>query len=212
MVSFKDFFSFKNNRFFWVNIGAMILTVIFLILATLYWLDFYTRHGEAVVVPDVKGKLYNEAEFSITKQKLKVVVIDSSFVKGIKPNTILDQNPEGGMKVKRGRIVYLTINTDKEPMITIPDIVDNSSYRQAEAKLKALGFKLTAPEMIAGERDWVYGLKFKNRNISAGERIPSESTLTLQVGNGSGTTEGDSIVNVKKVPTQNDPVVDDSWF
>ena len=116
------------------------------------------------------------------------------------------------MKVKRGRIVYLTINTDKEPMITIPDIVDNSSYRQAEAKLKALGFKLTAPEMIAGERDWVYGLKFKNRNISAGERIPSESTLTLQVGNGSSTTEGDSIVNVKKVPTQNDPVVDDSWF
>ena len=212
MVSFKDFFSFKNNRFFWVNIGAMILTVIFLILATLYWLDFYTRHGEAVVVPDVKGKLYNEAEFSITKQKLKVVVIDSSFVKGIKPNTILDQNPEGGMKVKRGRIVYLTINTDKEPMITIPDIVDNSSYRQAEAKLKALGSKLTAPEMIAGERDWVYGLKFKNRNISAGERIPSESTLTLQVGNGSSTTEGDSIVNVKKVPTQNDPVVDDSWF
>ena len=212
MVSFKDFFSFKNNRFFWVNIGAMILTVIFLILATLYWLDFYTRHGEAVVVPDVKGKLYNEAEFSITKQKLKVVVIDSSFVKGIKPNTILDQNPEGGMKVKRGRIVYLTINTDKEPMITIPDIVDNSSYRQAEAKLKALGFKLTAPEMIAGERDWVYGLKFKNRNIPAGERIPSESTLTLQVGNGSSTTEGDSIVNVKKVPTQNDPVVDDSWF
>ena len=168
-------------------------------------------HGEAVVVPNVKGKLYNEAEFSITKQKLKVVVIDSSFVKGIKPNTILEQNPDGGMKVKEGRIVYLTINTDKEPMITIPDIVDNSSYRQAEAKLRSLGFKLTAPEMIAGERDWVYGLKFMNRNISAGEKIPSESTLTLQVGNGSSTAEGDSVTNVRST-TQNDPVVDDSWF
>ena len=115
------------------------------------------------------------------------------------------------MKVKEGRIVYLTINTDKEPMITIPDIVDNSSYRQAEAKLRSLGFKLTAPELIAGERDWVYGLKFMNRNISAGEKIPSESTLTLQVGNGSSTAEGDSVTNVRSTP-QNDPVVDDSWF
>ena len=211
MVSFKDFFSFKNNRFFWLNIGAMILACFLIILGTLYWLDFYTMHGEAVVVPNVKGKLYNEAEFSITKQKLKVVVIDSSFVKGIKPNIILEQNPDGGMKVKEGRIVYLTINTDKEPMITIPDIVDNSSYRQAEAKLRSLGFKLTAPEMIAGERDWVYGLKFMNRNISAGEKIPSESTLTLQVGNGSSTAEGDSVTNVRST-TQNDPVVDDSWF
>ena len=211
MVSFKDFFSFKNNRFFWLNIGEMILACFLIILGTLYWLDFYTMHGEAVVVPNVKGKLYNEAEFSITKQKLKVVVIDSSFVKGIKPNTILEQNPDGGMKVKEGRIVYLTINTDKEPMITIPDIVDNSSYRQAEAKLRSLGFKLTAPEMIAGERDWVYGLKFMNRNISAGEKIPSESTLTLQVGNGSSTAEGDSVTNVRST-TQNDPVVDDSWF
>lgn len=211
MVSFKDFFSFKNNRFFWLNIGAMILACFLIILGTLYWLDFYTMHGEAVVVPNVKGKLYNEAEFSITKQKLKVVVIDSSFVKGIKPNTILEQNPDGGMKVKEGRIVYLTINTDKEPMITIPDIVDNSSYRQAEAKLRSLGFKLTAPELIAGERDWVYGLKFMNRNISAGEKIPSESTLTLQVGNGSSTAEGDSVTNVRST-TQNDPVADDSWF
>ena len=73
MVSFKDFFSFKNNRFFWLNIGAMILACFLIILGTLYWLDFYTMHGEAVVVPNVKGKLYNEAEFSITKQKLKVV-------------------------------------------------------------------------------------------------------------------------------------------
>ena len=211
MVSFKDFFSFKKNRFFWLNIGAMILACFLIILGTLYWLDFYTMHGEAVVVPNGKGKLYNEAEFSITKQKLKVVVIDSSFVKGIKSNTILEQNPDGGMKVKEGRIVYLTINTDKEPMITIPDIVDNSSYRQAEAKLRSLGFKLTAPELIAGERDWVYGLKFMNRNISAGEKIPSESTLTLQVGNGSSTAEGDSVTNVRST-TQNDPVVDDSWF
>ena len=36
--------------------------------------------------------------------------------------------------------------------------MDNSSLRQAEAKLRALGFKITEPEYISGEKDWVYSL------------------------------------------------------
>ena len=55
MVTFKEFFSFKNNRFFWLNLVAMIIVVIAIALGTLQWLDNYTRHGEAVVVPNVKG-------------------------------------------------------------------------------------------------------------------------------------------------------------
>lgn len=57
MVTFKEFFSFKNNRFFWLNLVAMIIVVIAIALGTLQWLDNYTRHGEAVVVPNVKDCL-----------------------------------------------------------------------------------------------------------------------------------------------------------
>ena len=101
MVTFKEFFSFKSNRFFWLNLVAMIIVVIAIALGTLQWLDNYTRHGEAVVVPNVKGLPMRQAENEIYKQTLKAVAIDSSYVKGMPPGAILEQNPAGGSKVKK---------------------------------------------------------------------------------------------------------------
>lgn len=49
MVTFKEFFSFKNNRFFWLNLVAMIIVVIAIALGTLQWLDNYTRHGLSLI-------------------------------------------------------------------------------------------------------------------------------------------------------------------
>lgn len=41
---------------------------------------------------------------------------------------------------------------DSAPKVSVPDIMDNSSLRQAEAKLRALGFRVTEPEYISGEK------------------------------------------------------------
>lgn len=171
MVTFKEFFSFKSNRFFWLNLVAMIIVVIAIALGTLQWLDNYTRHGEAVVVPNVKGLPMRQAENEIYKQSLKAVAIDSSYVKGMPPGAILEQNPAGGSKVKEGRTVYLTINMDSAPKVSVPDIMDNSSLRQAEAKLRALGFRVTEPEYISGEKDWVYSVTYKGRTLNAGDKF-----------------------------------------
>ena len=54
-MTIKDFFSFRQNRFFWANILAMAVVVVGLLFGVLKGLDIYTRHGEAVIVPDVKG-------------------------------------------------------------------------------------------------------------------------------------------------------------
>ncbi|WP_455672118.1 PASTA domain-containing protein [Phocaeicola sp.] len=212
MITFKDFFSFKNNRFFWLNLVVMIIVVIAIALGTLEWLDKYTRHGEAVVVPDVKGMSLTLAENEITKQDLRAVVVDSSYVKGVPAGAILEQNPSGGAKVKEGRTVYLTINTDSAPKVTVPDIMDNSSLRQAEAKLRALGFKVTDPVYISGEKDWVYSVTYKGRDLRAGEKIPREAIVTLHVGNGSDTLPEDSIAADGATTDDDSPVVDKSWF
>ena len=53
-MTIKEFFSFKTNKYFWLNLIAMMAVVILLLFGVLKWLDVYTRHGEAVVVPDVK--------------------------------------------------------------------------------------------------------------------------------------------------------------
>ena len=60
-MTIKDFFSFRQNKYFWINIAAMIVVVGLLLFGTLKGIDIYTHHGEAVVVPDVKGMTVGEA-------------------------------------------------------------------------------------------------------------------------------------------------------
>ena len=151
------------------------------------------------------------AEFG--KKNLKTVVVDSNFVKGMPAGAVLEQKPASGAKVKTGRTVYLTINTAEMPKVAIPDIIDNSSYRQAEARLRALGFKLTAPEIISGEKDWVYAIKYLEKELSNGEKIPRESVLTLIIGDDEIKTDSlstDSLII--GTPKGENPVIDESWF
>ena len=70
------------------------------------------------------------------------------------------------------------------PSFAIPDLVDNSSYREAEAKLTAIGFKLLPPKLVHGEKDWVYGIICRGRRVAAGDIISIETPLTLMIGNG----------------------------
>ena len=137
MIKLKDFFSFKH-------IG-MVIAVIGCIGGTLFWLDAYTHHGQSYVVPDIKHKSLEQAQLLLQNQQMQGIVVDSTFVKELSPGIVLEQKPEAGMRVKEGRTVYLTINTREVPRVRIPDIIDNSSVRQAAAKLKAMKFKLTEP-------------------------------------------------------------------
>ena len=213
MISLKDFFSFKKNRAFWLNLIAMPAVVIAIIFGVLHWLDDYTHHGQSIIVPNVKGLPLQQAEAEFNKKNLKTVVIDSNFVKGMPAGAVLEQKPTSGAKVKTGRTVYLTINTAEMPKVAIPDIIDNSSYRQAEARLRALGFKLTAPEIISGEKDWVYAVKYQEKELTNGEKIPRESVLTLIIGDDE--MKADSLSTDSLIigtPKETNPVIDETWF
>ena len=54
-MTIKDFSLSGRTGFFWANILAMAVVVVGLLFGVLKGLDIYTRHGEAVIVPDVKG-------------------------------------------------------------------------------------------------------------------------------------------------------------
>ena len=210
MISLKDFFSFKNNRAFWLNLIAMPVVVIAVILGVLHWLDVYTHHGESIIVPNVNGLPVKEAQNEFSKKNLRVEIVDSNYVKGILAGAVLEQKPAAGSKVKIGRTIYLTINTGEAPKVSIPDIIDNSSFRQAEARLRALGFKLTEPEYIEGEKDWIYGVKYNGKELTSGEKIPREAVLTLCVGDDK--LKGDSIQTDSLRIEAEKPIVDESWF
>lgn len=216
MITLKEFFSFKQNRFFWLNLIAMIVVVIGACWGTLLWLDHYTHHGETYVVPNVKNKSLGEAQLALHNQKLEGLVVDSSYVKGLPDGMVLDQNPAEGARVKEGRTIYLTVTTSKVPLVKLPDLVDNSSLRQAEAKLKAMGFRLTEPEYVSGEQDWIYGIKYRGRSLMSGDKVPHEAMLTLCVGNtairDSLAMDSTQIMISEGVPENSEAEVDDSWF
>lgn len=180
----KEFFGKFCSKFLIGNLLAMLLVVIALMFGVKYGLDCYTHHGEGIKVPKLEGMLYSEAYNMIMAEDLNIVVSDSGYNKRLPANCILSQNPGPGTMVKAGHTVYVSVNSPSSPSFAIPDVVDNSSYREAEAKLMALGFKLLPPQMVEGEKDWVYGILCKGRRVSVGDHVSIDSPLTLMIGSG----------------------------
>ena len=181
----KEFFGKFCSKFLIGNLLAMLLVAIALLLGVKYGLDWYTHHGEGIKVPKVEGMLYANAHSLITEDGLNIVVSDSGYNKRLPANCILSQNPGAGTMVKSGHTIYVTVNSPSSPSFAIPDVVDNSSYREAEARLMALGFKLTPPQLVDGEKDWVYGILCRGRRVSSGDHMSIEDPLTLIIGSGS---------------------------
>ena len=180
----SEFFGKFKSGYLWGNLLAMAVVVALLIVGVKYALDVYTHHGESLTVPSVKNKKFKDAERILDDMGLVVIVSDTGYVKTLPPDVVLEQSVLPGEKVKSGRIIYLTVNALTTPTITLPDIIDNSSLREAMAKLSAMGFKLAMPEFIPGEKDWVYGVTVRGKNVVTGDKISIEDSVVIQVGNG----------------------------
>ncbi|MCC8132240.1 MAG: PASTA domain-containing protein [Tannerellaceae bacterium] len=155
-----------------------------LIYAVLKWLDIYTHHNEAVIVPDVKGLQIEQAAEFFKNNGLRYNVIDSVFAKEVTPGAIVEVVPSAGSKVKEGRIVFVTVNAMTSQMGTIPEVTD-LSLRQAYALLKANGFERVETEYVPGEyRDLAIGVERNGRVLNAAELVPLNSTLVLKVSSG----------------------------
>lgn len=183
-MDFKKIKTGVKTNSFWLHFFGVTSFFVLLFIFCQAGVKLYTRHGQGIEVPDVKGLLYSDAEYKLHNMNLEVLVVDSDYVKDKPAGCIVDQTPIAGLKVKRNRTVYLTVNAASSPTLVLPDLADNSSKRQAMVKLRSMGLNLGPVETIDGEKDWVYAIKYRGRKIFAGDRIPSDATLTLVIGNG----------------------------
>ena len=188
----KEFFKKVCSRFLLLNLLAMAVVVLLLCLGVGYGLDLYTHHGEGIEVPELIGMRFQKAYLLLQEEGLDLVVSDSGYNKAMPADCILAQTPGHGQMVKEGHTVYVTVNSPSSPTFAIPDIVDNSSLREAEAKLTAMGFRLAPTQRVTGEKDWVYGILCRGRRVSNGDRVPIDYPLTLMVGSGA-YDESDSV-------------------
>ena len=111
------------------------------------------------------------------------MVSDSGYNRNLAPGSVLMQQPQAGAEVKAGRKIYLTVNSNSGPTLTIPDIADNSDVYEAEIRLRTIGFKIGPKEYVEGDKDWVLSVKCRGREVRAGDKVPADAPVVLVVGN-----------------------------
>lgn len=176
--------SFRNNF-----IGAL-CTVIGILLIAFFSLRFYTKHGEGLDVPALKGLNIAEAVSKLEDLGLRYEV-DSVYVMDKPPGIVTDQDPEAGTFVKDNRTIYLTINTNKAPNVSFPD-VEFKTLREAKSIIESYGLKLgdTTYRHDVG-RDVVLEASFGGQTLKKGESIPKGSYINLVLSDGLGEEDVD---------------------
>ena len=115
-----------------INLGIMALIVLTVIFGIFWFLDTYTKHDEALVnIPNLEGVRASKALSALDDLGLQGMVSDTVYKDGAKKLAVINQNPIAGLDVKKGRKVYLVINTGDVPMVRVPDLAEKTSLQQA---------------------------------------------------------------------------------
>jgi beta-lactam-binding protein with PASTA domain len=179
-------FKFITGRPLWANIllGIGILLLLFFIFfQSLSWI---TRHDEALAVPSVTGKSFEEAKKLLETQGFEVEIQDTVFNDTAALLSVVKQFPNAETRVKMNRTVYLTINRDVAPDIEMPKLT-GQSFRSAQITLQQQKLKLEdtiyTPYFA---RDLVLEQHYKGQPIKEGTKIPMGSGIVLVLGQGAG--------------------------
>lgn len=166
------------------NAVLIALTLAAIIIVSSLLMMFLTRHGTHRTVPDFMGVKISEAERAADKRGLEIVINDSLFVPAYEGGIVLDQLPKGGVEVKAGRKVYVTINSFRQKMVKVP-YVAGRSLRQAKNMLEVAGLgieRLIYEEDIA--TNYVLAEYVGQSEITSGSDVQIEmgSGVVLKVG------------------------------
>jgi len=186
----SKFGTYLKTRQFRINLFLIVATIMVVVMAAFYSLDFYTRHGSGIPVPQLKG-LQIEKAMDVLKQQGFDYKIDSVYVLDQAPGAVIEQDPDPGTNVKENRTIYLTVVTRIAPPVALPDLTPYT-YREAVATLA--NYRLKVGDTIYRSdiaRDRVLEMRYRGAPITAGTKIPQGSRLDLVLGNGEGAGEVD---------------------
>lgn len=153
-----------------------------LVLLVLFMLKFYTRHGESFEVPDLYGFNIQESSPLIARSHLRYQIVDSTYIEELRPGVIVEQLPKAGHRVKRNRIIQLTINRWNPEQVAVPRLTD-ISLRQSLAQLEAAGLQPGEITMRPSEfQNLVLHATLQGRELLVGELVPRGTRIDLIVG------------------------------
>ena len=178
MKKYKDLIVFIFSVF-------ISLCVFFLMID--FFLKKHTNYNQLIEVPDVLGMSFQETHNIIMDLNLNYKIIDGNF-RDFNPKfpigSITSQNPYPFDKVKEGRSIYLTINANKVPLTSFPDISDKT-FRYAKNILESVNLNvgdIFYKNDIA--RHVVLKSEHNGLSIDKSDSLPIFSKVDLYIGTG----------------------------
>ncbi len=171
----------KRFTILW-NILIMIAISALILIGVIQGLKVYTKQGDIIEVPSLKGKSIEQALKILEQNSLSAEVVDSIYQRNKPVNSIYDVVPEEGSKVKSGRTIFLRIYSSTPTQKALPDVQD-LPLRAAQERLKRLGFiHFTEKEVEGLHKGLCVGIENKDgKLLEAGKRVSVESKLVLLV-------------------------------
>jgi beta-lactam-binding protein with PASTA domain len=182
-------FRFITGKPLWINILFGFLLIFIVLFLFLISLDFFTKHGKTLTIPEITGKSLAEAERILDERGFDIEIQDSIYVDTAAAMTVLKQFPEADAVVKENRTVYLTINRSVPPTIEMPNLI-SMTFRSAEMSLRQYGLYLEdtfyRPDIA---KNAVLEQRYDGEPIKPGTKIQMGSSITLILGSGLGDNE-----------------------
>ncbi|GHU97302.1 hypothetical protein FACS1894156_8860 [Bacteroidia bacterium] len=180
-------------------LGVVLLAV----LAMHLFLHVITRHGQTYPVPDFANMRLLDAQLLAIEHNLNVVLTDSTYVARRPRGVILEQNPKPNAMVKKGRKVFVVVNTRNVKKVAMPAVV-NVSLRQAKALLDAQGLKIGT---LTFDYDIANGIVleqiYRGKPIAKGVQLPVGTSIDLMIGkNGAARTGVPHLIGLSATAAQ----------
>lgn len=167
----------RRSPLMW-NAVLIVLTFFAIMVVWSVAMNIITRHGSHRTVPDYMGVKITDVQQAAKKGGFKIVIVDSLFVPAYEGGIVLDQLPKGGVEVKAGRKVYVTINSFRQKMVKVP-YVAGRSLRQAKNMLEVAGLGI---EKLVYEED--IATNYVLAELVDGKELSEQSNVEIEIGEG----------------------------
>ena len=145
-----------------------------------YFRNNTDTNSDEVIVPTFTGMIY-ETEI---RDNAEYADFEFEIVEGNQPSqpagVVLNQNPQAGMTVKRGKTITLTVNGGTLEQIVVEDVSGNSRD-EAISTLSGQGLKPSVTEVADDETAKGYVVR---TDPAAGSTVASGSSITIFVSSG----------------------------
>lgn len=185
----KEVWYFLSSAFFLKNFAGMVATIIFFIAIVFWWLKCYTNHGESLQVADYTNLKLEDVVRKAEDRNLRIQVMDSTWIEGLEPGVVLEQDPPPFSRVKENRTIYLKITKLLPEEVLLPGLVGSYDYDQYARRLSGKGIKATVRERIFDNKlepntilHFYYGdEKITESMINDGYKVPEGSILEFVI-------------------------------